>query len=63
MTDFTVRNEGSIFLVIPHTDSANTWIDLHIPEDAQRFGRGVVVEHRFIADIVVGIQADGLEVR
>jgi hypothetical protein len=63
MTDFTVRNEGSIFLLIPHTDSANAWIDAHIPEDAQRFGRGIVVEHRYILDIVNGIKNDGLEVR
>jgi hypothetical protein len=61
--DFSVQNEGSIFLLIPHTDIANAWIDAHIPEDAQRFGGGVVVEHRYILDIVIGIKNDGLEVR
>ena len=61
--DFSVQNEGTIFLLIPHTDSANAWIEEHIPEDAQRFGGGIVVEHRYIQDIVEGIQADGLAVR
>jgi hypothetical protein len=60
--DFTVQNEGSIFLLRPHTQSANDWIGEHIPDDAQFFGNAVVVEHRYIADIVAGIQSDGLEV-
>ena len=61
--DFSVQNEGTIFLLIPHTDIANTWIEEHIPEDAQRFGGGIVVEPRYILDIVNGIKNDGLEVR
>jgi hypothetical protein len=61
--DFSVQNEGSIFLLIPHTDSGNAWIEEHISEDARRFGGGVVVEHRYILDIVNGSKNDGLEVR
>ena len=61
--DFSVQNEGTIFLLIPHTDSAKAWIEEHILEDAQRFGGSVVVEHRYILDIVNGIKNDGLEVR
>jgi hypothetical protein len=34
-----------------------------VPAEALTFGDAVVVEHRFIADIVTGIQADGLEAR
>lgn len=60
--DFTVQNEGSIFLLHPLTPAANAWIEEHIPEDAQYFGNAVVVEHRYIADIVGGIQRDGLTV-
>jgi hypothetical protein len=60
--DFTVQNEGSIFLLHSHTQSANDWISEHIPDDAQFFGNAVAVEHRYIADIVAGIQSDGLEV-
>ena len=62
--DFHVRNEGSIFILSANTGAARSWVEDHIPEDAQRWGRfGVVVEHRFIADIVAGIQGDGLSVQ
>ena len=61
--DFTLYNHGSIFLLHPHTELARTWIAEHISEDAYLFGNAVVIEHRFIADIVTGIQMDGLEVR
>jgi len=62
MTDFTVQNEGSIFLLHPHTPSAHDWVSEHIPEDAQFFGDAVVIEHRYIADIVEGVRADGLAI-
>ncbi|MGH2506550.1 MAG: hypothetical protein ACRDHZ_03905 [Ktedonobacteraceae bacterium] len=63
--DFTVQNEGSIVLLHPHTDAARSWVDENIGEDNgyQPMWPTVVVEHRFIADIVNGIQMDELEVR
>lgn len=61
-TDFTVRDEGSIFLLTPETPEADAWVAEHLPEDAMRFGKAVVIEHRYVSDIVDGIQADGLEV-
>lgn len=61
--DFTVRNEGSIFLLIPHTPAAEAWIEEHLPQDAMRWaGNSIVVEHRYICDIIDGIQADGLTI-
>lgn len=60
--DFTVRNEGSIFLLQPNSAGADAWIEDHIGEDAMLWGRSVVVEHRYILDIVDGIQNDGLTV-
>jgi hypothetical protein len=62
MADFAVQDEGTIFLLIPNTDAAQEWIDEHIPKTAQYFGTAVVVEHRFIAEIVHGIQQSGLKV-
>lgn len=50
--DFFVENHGSIFLLRPVTPSAFDWISQRIPDDAQIFGNAVVVEHRYIADIV-----------
>ena len=62
--DFEVQNHGSIFLLIPQTSSARVWIDDHIGRDNgyQPHYPTVLIEHRYIADIVAGIQNDGLAV-
>jgi hypothetical protein len=62
--DFEVQNHGGIFLLKPQTDSATAWVDEHIGEENgyQPYYPTVVVEHRYIADIVAGIQGDGLAV-
>lgn len=63
-TDFTLRNEGSIALLKPETAWARTWIDDNIGEDNgyQPYYPTVVIEHRYLHDIVEGLQADGLSV-
>jgi hypothetical protein len=58
--DFFVENHGSIFLLRPLTESAREWIEERLPENRMTFGSAVVVEHRYIVDIVRGVQADGL---
>lgn len=62
--DFVVENHGSIFLLRPLTDSARIWIDEHIGPDNgfQPYYSTVVVEHRYISNIVEGIREHGLEV-
>ena len=66
MCDLYVQNEGSIFLLHPQSDAGLGWINEHIDECATRWGHGpraaVVVEHRYIGNIVAGAQADGLSV-
>ena len=61
--DFIVECHGSIFLLRPLTLVASSWIEQHLPEDRVTFGAAVVVDHRYIADIVRGALADGLEIR
>lgn len=61
--DFYVQNEGSIVLLFPNTSDAHAWIDARVDDTAQWFGRAVIVEPRYIADIVAGAQADGFTVR
>jgi hypothetical protein len=61
--DFLVENHGTIFLLQPLTPAANSWIDEHLPEDRMTFAGAVVVEHRYIADIIRGATADGLVVK
>jgi hypothetical protein len=58
--DFTVRGGGSVYLLQPNTQAAKDWVAEHIPDDAQWLGRAVAVEHRYIANIAEGIEADGL---
>ncbi len=63
MTDFYVQNEGSIFILRALSNEAKQWVADHIPADATFWGHdGVVVEHRYIADIVQGAISDGLTV-
>ena len=61
--DFLLENHGSIFLLQPLTPAAQSWIDEFLPKDRMSFGTAVVVEHRYISDIVEGIRNDGLAVQ
>ena len=61
--DFSVTYDGSsLYLLEPRSEAAQDWTDEHLPDDAMTFGPAIVVEHRYIEDIVSGIQADGLTV-
>jgi len=61
--DLHVINEGSIFLVEPITPAGKQWLEESvITSDTLTWGRAIVVEHRYIRDIVDGARADGLEV-
>lgn len=61
--DAKVTSHGSIFLVHPHSEAAIKWLEEHISEDSQRMGEAVVVEHRYIVDLVRGMIHDGLDVK
>jgi len=61
MPDLSVENHGSIFLLRGNTDAGREWISEHIVSALTWCG-AIVVEHRFIDDIVVGASEDGLEV-
>lgn len=60
--DFRCENHGSLFLLRPLTRSAHSWIEEHVPSDAQWFGNALVIEHRYVWTILVGIQDSGLTV-
>jgi hypothetical protein len=60
--DFRCANHGSLFLLFSLTQHAHSWIEEHLPEDAQWFGNAVVIEHRYIWTILDGIQDAGLAV-
>ena len=61
--DFSIEGEGrfcTVYLLRPLTPAAFDWIGEHIPEDAQRLGNAVAIEHRYIGPIAEGILEDGL---
>ena len=62
--DFNVENHGSIFLLRPVSAAARESVEERIGENNgyQPYWPTVVVEHRYIRDIVAGIRADRLTV-
>lgn len=60
--DIRVCDHGSVILVTPVTDAASAWIEEHTASDAQFFGPALVVEPRYLDDLVRGMQDDGLVV-
>ena len=62
-TDALVQNHGTLFLVFPETDGAREWIDEHVTGEVTWFGNALVVEHRYIRDLVAGMIEDGLKVQ
>ena len=60
--DFKLQNERSVYLLRPCSDAAIEWVNEYLPEDRLDFCGAVVVEHRYISDIVDGFLADGLSV-
>lgn len=63
IADFLVTGGGTIYLLHPLTDAAREWVAEHLPEDAQRLGNAIAIEHRFVGNIVDGARNDGLAVR
>ena len=59
--DFTIRDEGTIVLLVPHTQPARSWIDEHIGPDNgyQPYYPTVVIEHRYARPILEGIRESG----
>ena len=62
--DFLLENHFSIFLIRPLNESARAWLEENIDAAGsfQPYWPTVVVEHRYLADIVEGIRECGLEV-
>jgi hypothetical protein len=67
--DLLVENHGTLFLLWPQSQAGGQWLREHTTKDAQWWGPGrggltraaLVVEPHYVADIVEGAVADGLE--
>lgn len=60
--DYTVSNEGSLFLLRANTDDSLEWLRRHVDDEAQWMGRAVAVEHRYITDLIEQLREDGFTV-
>lgn len=60
--DVLVTNEGTIVLLRPNTQRAKDWIAEHTPKESMWFGPSLVVEPRYVDDIIDGMTRNGLEV-
>jgi hypothetical protein len=60
--DLQIENYGSLFLLRPTSAPGRDWLDANIQPDALKFGNAVACEPRYVRDIVLGAQADGLAV-
>lgn len=59
--DVTVHYHGSVCIVVPETDEATEWIDEFVYEPMWYCG-GIVVEPRYLENLVAGMEEYGLEV-
>lgn len=60
--DFEISSHGSIWLLVPISVAASQWVADHLPADTPMFGAAFAIEHRYVDDIVAGIQQDGLSI-
>ena len=61
--DVHIVNHGSIILFHLNTPEASAWVEENVAGEAQFFGTALVVEPRYVADLLAGMREDGLEVR
>ena len=59
-TDVYITGGETLYLFMLQTPAALEWVDEHVSDDHQMFGNGLAVEHRFVADLAAGMEADGL---
>ncbi len=60
--DLRFADHGSIWLLHWETDAGRDWCAEHLPEDAQTWAGGIVIEPRYVEAIATGAVADGLEI-
>jgi hypothetical protein len=62
ISDFIVRVDMSIAQVFPQNDGARDWLEDHVDEEAQWLGNALVVERRYLDDLVQNLRGDGFTV-
>jgi hypothetical protein len=60
IADFQLFNHISIFTLQPLTPAADLWIEENLPARHICHGNHVAIEPRYLEEILVGIEEDGL---
>lgn len=60
--DAIVENHGSVYLIRPSNSDAMVWLESHTSNDAMWWAGALVVDHRYVNDIINGMISDGLVV-
>jgi hypothetical protein len=60
---YIAEQHGSLFLLWPQTQEARAHLIAHLDPEALWFGQALVVEPRYIADLVHQLREDGFTVR
>ena len=60
--DIYVENHGTLILVRPATPVAKSWIEENVSDEATFWAGALVVEPRYVHDLLRGMKADGLEI-
>lgn len=61
--DASFENHGSVVIVRPLSQAAKDWLAEYVDQDGfQPYRDAVVVEPRFVDDLLTGMQKDGLHI-
>ena len=63
MSDFTISDQGSIFLIRPLNDAARQWLDENVVAEPWQWVQGALcVDARFARELVAEITDAGFEI-
>ncbi len=61
--DASVENHGSIFIIRPLSNTAKDWLAKYVDQNEyQPYRDAIIVEPRYVDDLVTGMQKGGLHV-
>ena len=63
MSDFSISDQGSIFLIRPLNEAARQWLDENVVSEPWQWVQGALcVETRFARDLIIEIEEAGFEI-
>ena len=63
MSDFSISDQGSIFLIRPLNEAARQWLQENVVSEPWQWVEGALcVETRFVRDLIIEIEEAGFEI-